>query len=201
MAARQIVATSKGRGSHCRQSCRMAVAFSLQLQHINSSLHSVYVHAVLGGDGPRWQPLNGADRHAILVRRQSERVLAGGSGDSGRQLQPNSRGVRPSAGKEPAAATAERHWSFMTLDSKLLLFVFVLFGCIRINVSLQYSVFSLEILVVISHKISLFLYSAFLKCFCVVFILCTALVCVGSLFKTLCVCNYFYLPRPHPNLA
>jgi hypothetical protein len=44
--------------------------FSLQLHNINSSPQSVYVHAVLGGDGPRWQPLNGADHHALLARRQ-----------------------------------------------------------------------------------------------------------------------------------
>jgi hypothetical protein len=42
----------------------LAVAFSSQLHNINSFQQSVYVHAVLGGGGPRWQPLNGADRHA-----------------------------------------------------------------------------------------------------------------------------------------
>jgi hypothetical protein len=63
-----------------------AVDFSLQLQNINSSLQSVYVHAVLGGGAPRWHPLNSADRHALLARFQLERVLAGGNGDGGIQL-------------------------------------------------------------------------------------------------------------------
>jgi hypothetical protein len=77
----------------------MAAAFSLQLHNINSSLQSVYIHAVFKGDGPRWQPLNGADRQALLARCQSERVLAGGNDDSGRQLRPDGSGARPSAGE------------------------------------------------------------------------------------------------------
>jgi hypothetical protein len=47
---------------------------------------SVSVHAAFGGGGPRRQPLNGADRHALLARCQSESVLAGGNGESGFQL-------------------------------------------------------------------------------------------------------------------
>jgi hypothetical protein len=108
-----------------------AVAFSLQLHNINSSLQSVYVHAVLGGGGPRCQPLNSADRHALLVRRQSERVLAGGNGDGG--------GVRPSAGRQPAAATAERHrfrqqWIlnfFRSYSYFVTLIVFIIFCLIH----------------------------------------------------------------------
>jgi hypothetical protein len=52
----------------------------MHLHNINSPLQSVLVHAVLGGDGPRWQPLNGAGRHALLTRRQLESVLEGGNG-------------------------------------------------------------------------------------------------------------------------
>ncbi len=50
---------------------------------INSLLQTVIVHAVLGGCGPRWQPLNETDRHAIWARRQLESVLAGGNDDGG----------------------------------------------------------------------------------------------------------------------
>jgi hypothetical protein len=67
-AARRIDATSEDGGRPCRQSQCMALAFSLKLQHINSSLQSVYVQTVPGGDGLRWQPLNGADYHALLAR-------------------------------------------------------------------------------------------------------------------------------------
>jgi hypothetical protein len=56
--------------------------FSLLL-HNNSLLQTVFVHAALGGDGPRWQPLNGADCHALWARRQLESVLAGGNDDGG----------------------------------------------------------------------------------------------------------------------
>ncbi len=42
--------------------------FPLQLHNVNSLLQTVYVYAVLGGGGPRWQPHNGADRHALLAR-------------------------------------------------------------------------------------------------------------------------------------
>ncbi len=82
--------------------------FSLHLHNINSSLQSVLVHAALGGGGPRWQPLNGTDRHARQARRQLESVLAGGYGDGGIQLRPDDYGARPSAGKRLAVATAER---------------------------------------------------------------------------------------------
>jgi hypothetical protein len=44
---------------------------------------TVFVHAALGDAGPRWQPLNGADRHALWARRQLESVLAGGNDDGG----------------------------------------------------------------------------------------------------------------------
>jgi hypothetical protein len=117
----------------------MAVAFSLQLHNINSSLQSVYVHAVLGGGGPRCQPLNSADCHALSVRRHSERVLAGGNGNGGRQLRPDGGGVCPSAGRQPAAATAERHWfpqrwilNFFRLYSYFVtLIVFIIFCLIH----------------------------------------------------------------------
>ncbi len=92
--------------------------FSLQLNNINSTLQSVYVHAVLGGDGPRWQPLNGADRHALLARCQLERVLAGGNGDSGIQLRPDGGGTSSSAGGRLAAATEEWHRFSTVMDSK-----------------------------------------------------------------------------------
>jgi hypothetical protein len=92
-------------------------AFSLQLNNINSTLQSVYVHAVLGGDGPRWHPLNGADRHALLARCQLERVLAGGNGDRGIQLRPDGGGAS-SAGGWLAAATEERHRFSTVMDSK-----------------------------------------------------------------------------------
>jgi hypothetical protein len=133
-AARQIAATSKGEGRPCLQSCHLAVAFSLQLQHMNSLLQSVFVHAVLGADGPRWQPLNGADCHALLARGQSESVLAGGNGDSGRQLRSDGGGARPSAGKWPAVAMAERLRFSMTMDSKLIMFT-------RIYISLIFGPF------------------------------------------------------------
>jgi hypothetical protein len=82
--------------------------FSSHLHNINSSLQSVIVHAALGGDGPRWQPLNGAGRHPLLARRQLESVLAGGNGDGGIQLRRDDHGARPLAGKRLVAATAER---------------------------------------------------------------------------------------------
>ncbi len=84
------------------------VGFSLHLHNINSSLQSVLVHAALGGDGPRWQPLNGTDCHALQARRQLESVLAGGYGDGGIQLRLDNYGARPLAGKQLAAAMAER---------------------------------------------------------------------------------------------
>jgi hypothetical protein len=68
----------------------------------------VPVHAALGGGWPRWQPLNGADSHALWARRQLERVLADGYGDGGIQLRPDNWGARPSAGERLAAAAAER---------------------------------------------------------------------------------------------
>ncbi len=77
----------------------------MQLHNINSSLQSVPVHAVLGGGWPRWQPLNGADRHALWARRQLESVLACGYGDGGTQVRPDDYGARPSAGERQAAAT------------------------------------------------------------------------------------------------
>jgi hypothetical protein len=52
--------------------------------------------------------LNGADRHALLARRQLESVLAGSYGDGGIHLRPDDYGARPSAGKQLAAATVER---------------------------------------------------------------------------------------------
>jgi hypothetical protein len=116
--------------------------FSLQLHNINSSFQSVYVHAVLGGDRPRWQPLNGADCHALLAGRQLERVLTGGNGDTGIQLRPDSGGATSSARKQLAAATAERHQFSMAMDSNLfnhfriiivLTFGLFLFSNFRIN--------------------------------------------------------------------
>jgi hypothetical protein len=71
------------------------VAYSQQLHNINSPLQSVFVHTVLGGGGPRRQPLNGSDRHALLARRQLESVLAGGNGDGGIQLRPDGGGAPP----------------------------------------------------------------------------------------------------------
>ncbi len=59
-----------------------SAGFSLLL-HNNSLLQTVIVHAVLGGCGPRWQPLNETDCHALLARRQLESVLAGGNDDGG----------------------------------------------------------------------------------------------------------------------
>jgi hypothetical protein len=109
MAAGRTVATSEGRGRPCCQSRHMAVAFSLQLQHINSSLQSVYIHAALGGDGPRWQPLNGSGCHALLARRQLEKVLEGGNGDGGIQLRPDGSSACTSAVERLAAATMEQH--------------------------------------------------------------------------------------------
>jgi hypothetical protein len=74
-----------------------------------AGLISVSVHAAFGGAGPRWQPLNGADRHALLARCQSESVLAGGNGDGGTKLRPDGYGARLSAGdgsrgRQPVAA-------------------------------------------------------------------------------------------------
>jgi hypothetical protein len=51
-----------------------------------------------------------------------ERVLAGGNGDGGRQLQPDGGGAHPPAGKQLVMATAVGHRFSMTMDSKLLLF-------------------------------------------------------------------------------
>ncbi len=56
------------------------------------------VHAALGGGWPRWQPLNGADRHALWARCQLESVLAAGYGDGGIQLRPDDYGARSLAG-------------------------------------------------------------------------------------------------------
>ncbi len=77
-------------------------------QHINSLLQSVSIHAALGGGWPRWQPLNGTDRHALWARCQLESVLAAGYGDGGIQLRPDDYSARSSAGERLAAATAER---------------------------------------------------------------------------------------------
>jgi hypothetical protein len=100
-------------------------SFSLQLHYVNSLQQSVYIHAVLGGDGPRWQPLNGADRHALLARRKSERVLAGGNSDGGIQLgiqlQQDGSGAHSSARKRQAVATAERHRFSTAMDTELFL--------------------------------------------------------------------------------
>jgi hypothetical protein len=38
----------------------------------------VYIHVALGAGGPRWHPLNVAGRNALMARRQSESVQAGG---------------------------------------------------------------------------------------------------------------------------
>ncbi len=103
------------------------VAYSQQLHNINSLLQSVFVHAVLGGGGPRRQPLNDSDSHALLARRQLESVLAGGNGDGGIQLRPDGGGAPPSAGKRLAVATAGRHWFLTAMGSKFVLFVFVRF--------------------------------------------------------------------------
>ncbi len=82
--------------------------FSLPL-HNNKQIATISTHAVLGGDGPRWQPLNGAGRHArLMARRQLESVLAGGKGDGGIQLRRDDDGAHPSAGKRMVVATAER---------------------------------------------------------------------------------------------
>jgi hypothetical protein len=99
------------------------VAFSLQLHNINSFLQSVFVFAVLGGGGPRWQPLNGADRHALLARRQLERVLAGGNSDGGIQFQPDGSSAPSLAGKQLAVATVERHRLSIVMGSKFVIFV------------------------------------------------------------------------------
>jgi hypothetical protein len=68
---------------------------------------SVSVHAAFGGGGPGWQLLNGADRHALLARCQSESVLAGGNGDGGFQLR---RLRRSSIGWGWQAVAAEEDW-------------------------------------------------------------------------------------------
>jgi hypothetical protein len=108
MAARRIVATSGGGGHPSRQSRRERRWLFFTFTQHNSSLQSVIVHAVLGGDGPRWQPLNSAGRHPLLAKRQLESVLAGGNGDGGIQLRRDDDGARPSAGKRLVAAMAER---------------------------------------------------------------------------------------------
>jgi hypothetical protein len=120
-AARRMVATSEGGGRPRRQSRpERRWFFQRRLHNINSSLQSVLVHAVLGGGWPRWQPLNDTDSHALWARRQSERVLAGGFGNGGIQLQPDDHGARPSAGGRLAAATAERN-GFVGDGSKFVL--------------------------------------------------------------------------------
>jgi hypothetical protein len=101
-----------------------AAAYSQLLHNINSPLKSVFFHAVLGGDGPRRQPLNGSDRHALLARRQLESVLAGGNGDGGLQLRQDGGGATPSAEKRLAVATAGRHRFLTAMGSKFVLFVF-----------------------------------------------------------------------------
>ncbi len=77
-AARRIVATSEGGGRPSRQSRPERLAyyqcpFMLPLEVV----------------------VNGADRHALLARCQSESVLVGGNGD---KLRPDSYGAHPSAG-------------------------------------------------------------------------------------------------------
>jgi hypothetical protein len=107
-AARISAAISAGGGRPSRQFHQNGAGFSLLLHNINSSLQSVPVHAALGGGGPRWQPLNDTDRHALWARRQLESILAGGYGDGGIQLRPDNHSARPSAGEQLAVAAAER---------------------------------------------------------------------------------------------
>ncbi len=91
---------------------------------------SVSVHAAFGDGGPRWQPLNGADRHALLARCQSESVLAGGNGDGGFQLRPDGCGARPSAGDDGRWRRRSGSVSSAT-DAKLIIvfgsFILVIF--------------------------------------------------------------------------
>jgi hypothetical protein len=125
----------EGRGCTCHQSRPVRQWLFPCSYTTNSLLQSVYVHAVLGGGGPRWQPFNGADHHVLLARRQSERALAGGNGDSGngdggngdggRQLRLDDSSTRPLAGTRPAAAMASVSTA---IDSKFFLLVFI-FRC------------------------------------------------------------------------
>jgi hypothetical protein len=64
----------------------VTVGSSLQL--LNRILWTMYSPAVLRGDGPRWQPLFCALSCVILVKRQSESIVAGGNGHGSRQLRP-----------------------------------------------------------------------------------------------------------------
>ncbi len=104
MAARRIVATSAGGGRLVASLAQTGVGYTQCLHNKSPLKNSVHVHAVLGGDGPRWQPLNGSDRHALKARRQSESVLAGGNGNGGIQLRPDDDySARPSAEERLAA--------------------------------------------------------------------------------------------------
>jgi hypothetical protein len=69
--------------------------------------------------------------HALLVRRQSESVLAGGNGDGGIQLQLDDSGIRLPAG---GRLTAERFRPSTAMDSKYVIFV-ILFVCIQHSAS------------------------------------------------------------------
>jgi hypothetical protein len=103
----------------------------------SSLLSSVHVHAALGGDGPRWQPLNVADHHAQLARCQSESVLAGGNGNSSTKLWLDDNGARLLAVGWLLVAKARRIWLLTMLDYYVNYFVltqlFVLYSLICIN--------------------------------------------------------------------
>jgi hypothetical protein len=73
---RRIVATAYGGSHHWCQSCLPVWFFLFSV--LFSTLFNTHVHAAFGGGGPRWQPLNVTGLHALMVRCQSESVLAGG---------------------------------------------------------------------------------------------------------------------------
>jgi hypothetical protein len=75
MAAWQTVATSEDGGRPRRQVSPLGLwLFFAFTQHKQSS-YTVYIHAALGGDGPRWRPLNVAV--ATAERRDAGGELPG----------------------------------------------------------------------------------------------------------------------------
>jgi hypothetical protein len=90
----------------------------------SSLLSSVHIHAVLGGGGPKWQPLNVAGRHALFTRHQLESVLAGDNGNGGIQLRLDENGACLQTGGRLMAATAERLWLRQRWNPNSVIFVY-----------------------------------------------------------------------------
>jgi hypothetical protein len=87
----QIVATSRVGGRPCPESRHMTLAFHCLYTTVQQLLSSsVNIHAILGGGGPRQQPLN------VAVNTSSREILASSNNDGGIQLRPDIGGSSPS---------------------------------------------------------------------------------------------------------